>query len=214
LKVALYARVSKGIYQNPENQVMALEQWALANKHQVVGLYIDEISSRDTRPEKERVLRMFRMGEVDGIAFWSLDRWGRTLSELVLELEEFSKSDRVVVSLKEGIDLSSAAGRMFANMLAVFANFERDRIQERTLQGTCRARAQGKVLGRHPLDCGCGAVDKQGSRHNGQVKPMRDEHNVVVGWLYPGGRQVPIRRQIKPPMQNVGVGTDVSPKTD
>ena len=148
MKVALYARVSKALDQNPENQLLELRRWANAAGHMVVGEFVDEISSKDTRPEKERVLRLMRLGEVDGVAFWSLDRWGRTMSELVLELEEFSKSGKALVSLREGLDLSSAAGRLMANVLAAMANFERDRIAERTRLGLARARAQGKRLGR------------------------------------------------------------------
>lgn len=148
MKVALYARVSKALDQNPENQLIELRKWALNAGHQVIGEFVDEISSKDTRPEKEVVLKKMRLGECDGVAFWSLDRWGRTASELILELEEFSKSGKSLISLKEGIDLSTAAGRLMANMLAIMANFERDRIKERTLLGLARARAQGKTLGR------------------------------------------------------------------
>ena len=148
MKVALYARVSKALEQNPENQMIDLRKWAAAAGHVVAGEYVDEISSKDTRPNKEAVLRMLRLGEVDGVAFWSLDRWGRTMSELVLELEEFSKSGKALISLKEGLDLSSAAGRLMANVLAAMANFERDRIRERTMLGLARAKAQGKKLGR------------------------------------------------------------------
>jgi DNA invertase Pin-like site-specific DNA recombinase len=148
MKVALYARVSKVLQQNPENQLLELRRWALAASHEVVGEFVDEVSSKDTRPQKELVLKKLRLGEIGGVAFWSLDRWGRTMSELVLELEEFSKSGISMYSMKEGIDLSTAAGRLMANVLAAMANFERDRIRERTLLGLARARAQGKTLGR------------------------------------------------------------------
>jgi DNA invertase Pin-like site-specific DNA recombinase len=148
MKVALYARVSKALDQNPENQLIELRRWASASGHTVIGEYVDEISSKDTRPQKEQVLRMLRLGELDGVAFWCLDRWGRTASELILELEEFSQSGKSLISLKEGIDLSTAAGRLMSNLLAVFANFERERIRERTLLGLARAKAQGKHLGR------------------------------------------------------------------
>lgn len=148
MKVCLYARVSKALGQNPENQLIELRKWAKAANNEVEGEYIDEISSKDTRPNKELVLRKMRLGECDGVAFWSLDRWGRTASELIFELEEFSKSNKAIISLKEGIDLSTAAGRLMANMLAIMANFERDRIRERTLLGLARAKAQGKKLGR------------------------------------------------------------------
>jgi DNA invertase Pin-like site-specific DNA recombinase len=148
MRIAIYARVSKALEQNPENQLIALRSWAKAAGHIVEGEYLDEISSKDTRPQKEMVLRKLRLSEIDGVAFYALDRWGRSASELVFELEEFSKSGKSIISLKEGIDLSTAAGRMFANILAVMANFERDRIRERTLLGLARAKAQGKRLGR------------------------------------------------------------------
>jgi DNA invertase Pin-like site-specific DNA recombinase len=134
--------------QDPQNQLIELRKWAANAKHEVIGEFVDEVSSKDTRPQKEIVLRKIRLGECDGVAFWSLDRWGRTASELIFELEEFSKSGKSIIALKEGIDLSTAAGRMMANMLAIMANFERDRIRERTLLGLARARSQGKKLGR------------------------------------------------------------------
>lgn len=148
MKIALYARVSKAIEQNPENQLIELRRWAGNASHSIIGEFVDEISSKDTRPMKELVLKKMRLGECDGVAFVALDRWGRTTSELVLELEEFSKSGKAIISLKEGLDLSNAAGRLMANVLAAMANFERDRIRERTILGLARARAQGKKLGR------------------------------------------------------------------
>ena len=148
MKVALYARVSMAERQDPENQLIELRAWASRAGHEIEGEYIDLISSRDTRPQKEAVLKKLRLGEIDGVAFVALDRWGRNMSELVLELEEFSKSGKSLISLKEGLDLSTAAGRMMANVLAAMANFERDRTRERIMAGLARARAQGKKLGR------------------------------------------------------------------
>lgn len=156
MRIALYARVSKALEQNPENQLLELRRWASAMGHEVMGEFVDEVSSKDTRPQKEAVLKLLRRGEVQGVAFWSLDRWGRTMSELVLELEEFSKMGYVMFGHKEGLDLSSAAGRLMANVLAAMANFERDRLREWTLLGLSAARARGKRLGRHPANCTCG----------------------------------------------------------
>jgi putative DNA-invertase from lambdoid prophage Rac len=148
MKIALYARVSKALEQNPENQLLELRRWAAAFGHEVVGEYIDEISSRDTRPQKEEVLKLIRQGRAQGVAFWALDRWGRSMSELVMELEEFSKAGYIMYSHKDGLDLSTAAGRLMAHVLAAMANFERDRLSERTHLGLARARALGKTLGR------------------------------------------------------------------
>jgi DNA invertase Pin-like site-specific DNA recombinase len=148
MRLALYARVSKAIEQNPENQLIELRRFANSAGHTIIGEYVDEISSRDTRPQKEEVLKMLRLGTIDGVAFYALDRWGRNMSELVMELEEFSKSGKALISIKEGLDLSNAAGRLMANVLAAMANFERDRISERTKLGLARARAWGTKLGR------------------------------------------------------------------
>ena len=148
MKVALYARVSKALEQNPENQLIDLRRWAAAMGHEVVGEYKDEISSKDTRPAKEEVLKLIRQGKAQGVAFWALDRWGRSMGELVLELEEFSQKGYIMYSHREGLDLSTAAGRLMANVLAAMANFERDRIRERTMLGLARARSLGKRFGR------------------------------------------------------------------
>ncbi len=148
MKAALYARVSKGEEQNPENQLLMLRDWATKKGVQVEGEFVDRASSRDTRPQKEEVLRLARLGMIDAIAFVSLDRWGRNMGELVLEIEEFTMRKVQLVSLKEGLTFDDAAGVLLAHILAAFANFERERIRERTKWGLARARAQGKTLGR------------------------------------------------------------------
>lgn len=153
MRLILYARVSKALEQSPENQLIPLRAFAKQAQHSVIGEFVDEISSRDTRPQKEAVLKMLRMNLADGVAFLALDRWGRTISELVLELEEFSKNGKSLISLREGLDYTSAVGKLQANMYAAFADYEREIIRERTLLGLARARAQGKTLGRprkHP----------------------------------------------------------------
>jgi DNA invertase Pin-like site-specific DNA recombinase len=148
MKVALYARVSKQLDQNPENQLIVLRKWASDAGYEVEGEYLDEISSKDTRPQKELVLKKLRRGEIDGVLFWCLDRWGRTMTELISEMEEFGNSKKMLMSYQEVLDLSTASGRLAANLLAALANFERDRIRERTMLGLARVKAQGKKLGR------------------------------------------------------------------
>jgi DNA invertase Pin-like site-specific DNA recombinase len=148
LRIALYARVSKGIYQNPENQLLELRRWAQQAGVEVEGEYVDEISSRDTRPQKEAILKKLRLGVIDGVAFYALDRWGRDMAELINDFNEARLRGWQLISLKEGLRFDTAAGMLYANILAAFANFERERIRERTYAGLARARAQGKKLGR------------------------------------------------------------------
>jgi DNA invertase Pin-like site-specific DNA recombinase len=139
--------------QNPLNQLLPLREWAKNAKFdndpvEIVGEFVDEISSKDTRPDKEKVLKMLRLGEIEGVAFIRLERWGRTTSELVSEFEEAIEKKWSLISLKESLNLNTSEGRLYARLLAMFAEFERDRIRERTIEGLLRARAQGKILGR------------------------------------------------------------------
>lgn len=148
MRVALYARVSMALKQTPENQLIELKKWAERSKAEIEGVYVDETTSKDTRPQKELVLKKLRMREVDGVVFWAFDRWGRTMQEMTADIAEFAEMNWLMVSLKEGFDLSTPAGRLMAHVLAAMNNFERDMIHERVMLGLARARAQGKKLGR------------------------------------------------------------------
>ena len=88
MKLALYARVSKAGDQTAENQLIQLRKWAASQEYEIEGEYVDETSSRDTRPQKEIVLCKLRDRTIQGVAFVSLDRWARSMRELVLEFEE------------------------------------------------------------------------------------------------------------------------------
>ena len=79
---------------------------------------------------------------------WRLDRWGRSVTDLLATLQELEHLGVGFVSLTEALDLTTPAGRAMAAMLAVFAAFEREVLQERTRAGLAHARANGKRLGR------------------------------------------------------------------
>ena len=106
------------------------------------------MSSRKTRPKKAELLQRLRRREVDAFLIWKLDRWARSSQELALEVEELFNKNIQFISLSDNIDLSTATGKLQFTILAAFAQFERDLIRERTLEGIRRARMQGKHLGR------------------------------------------------------------------
>jgi len=200
----LYARVSKGDDQDAETQLLELRRWAKA-KGTKAREVSDEISSRDRRPNKEEVLRLARVGLVSRIVVVRLDRWGRSLNELIPELGELSEKGVEFVSLREGLRWDTAAGRLHAHLLSIFANFERDLIRERTLAGLARSRSQGKISGRHPVGCGCGARPEGRPAHDGSVAPIR-KGNEIVGWRFPDGREVP-RTSRSNPLRPEGAGS-------
>lgn len=147
-KVALYARVST-TDQTCENQLLELRRYAEARCWQTVE-YVDHAvsGSKDRRPALDQLTADVRRHKVGAVVCWRLDRLGRNLRHLVLLLDEWQARGVSFVTLGEGIDTSTAAGRLVAGVLGSIAEFERARIQERIHAGLARARAQGKRLGR------------------------------------------------------------------
>lgn len=145
---AIYARVST-FDQEPENQLTELRRYAAARGWTVVEFVDRGISgAKDRRPALDAMLVAVRRRKVDVVICWRLDRLGRNLRHLVVLLEELSALGVGFVSLGEGLDLTTPAGRLQMAVLGAIAQFERERIAERVRAGLARARAQGKRLGR------------------------------------------------------------------
>jgi putative DNA-invertase from lambdoid prophage Rac len=150
MKAALYARVSTHDQQMLPLQLKAMREyvkkrgWTIAQQIKEIG------SGAKTRPQREELLKTPRRREIDVIIVWRLDRWGRSLADLVSTLKELSDLSVSFVSLTEAIDLTTPSGRALAGMLAVFAEFERDILCERVKAGIAQAREQGKRHGRPP----------------------------------------------------------------
>ena len=150
MRVAVYARVST-VEQTCENQLLELRRYVAARGWTAVE-YVDQgvSGSRDKRPALDRLTADVRRHKVDAVVCWRLDRLGRNLRHLVLLLDEWQARGVAFVTLGEGIDTSTAAGRLVAGVLGSIAEFERARIQERIRAALARARAQGTRLGRRP----------------------------------------------------------------
>ena len=146
--VALYARVSTQD-QTCENQLLELRRYAEARGWQTVE-YVDHAvsGSKDRRPALDQLAADVKRHKVAAVACWRLDRLGRNLRHLVLLLDEWQARGVAFVTLGEGIDTSTPAGRLVAGVLGSIAEFERSRIQERIHAGLARARAHGTRLGR------------------------------------------------------------------
>jgi DNA invertase Pin-like site-specific DNA recombinase len=105
-------------------------------------------SGAKQRPAREALLRAARRREVDVVVVWRLDRWGRSLPDLVVTLRELIELGVGFVSLTEALDLTTPTGRAMAGMLAVFAEFEREVLRERVRAGIAQARREGRPHGR------------------------------------------------------------------
>lgn len=148
LNAALYARVSTHEQQTLPMQLKQMREYA-KKRAWTISHKIEEIGSgAKVRPQREEILRLARQRKIDVIIVWRLDRWGRSVSDLIGTLRELTDIGVGFVSLTEALDLTTPAGRAMAGMLAVFAEFERDILRERVKAGIAHARQQGKAHGR------------------------------------------------------------------
>ena len=153
LRAGLYARVSTNDQQTLPMQNRAMREYA-GRRGWTIALQVREVNSGAAKREaREKVLEAARRREIDVVLVWRLDRWGRSVTDLLATLQELEHLGVGFVSLTEALDLTTAAGRAMAAILAVFASFEREILQERTRAGLAQARLNGQRLGR-PLTAG------------------------------------------------------------
>lgn len=150
-RVAMYTRVSTTL-QDTQPQIHALEIVCRNHDWNIVGRYEDQAVSGSVAPDKRAQLKALLEAatrrEFDRVVVWSVDRLGRSLRDLVLILKQLEDKRIEIYSHSQGIDTSTAMGRMMWQFLGVFSEFEREMIRERVRMGLDRARAAGKSLGR------------------------------------------------------------------
>src|SRR6059036_3468435 len=147
-RAGLYARVSTNDQQTLLMQSRALREYA-ARRGWTITVQIREVGSGAAKREaREKLLESARRREIDVVLVWRLDRWGRSLADLLATLQELEHLGVGFVPLNEALDLTTPAGRAMAALLAVFAAFEREILQERVRAGLAHARQNRKRLGR------------------------------------------------------------------
>jgi putative DNA-invertase from lambdoid prophage Rac len=150
LRVGIYARVSTLDQQTLPMQIRALREYAAKRDWAVVAQVKEVGSGAAARRLRQQLIEAARRRDLDVVLVWRLDRWGRSVADLVSTLQELTELGVGFVSLTEALDLTTPAGRAMAGLLAVFAQFEREIMRERVRAGLDHARQQGKRLGRPP----------------------------------------------------------------
>ena len=147
-KLALYCRVSlSNGSQTNENQKIRLIEYA-RSKEMDYDIYEETESSRKTRPVKQALLARLRKMDYSAVVVYRLDRWARSSTELILDTKELIDKGIGFISISDNLDFSTAAGKLHFQILSAFAEFERELIRERTIEGLRRAKLQGKQAGR------------------------------------------------------------------
>src|SRR5713101_1218597 len=147
-RAGLYARVSTNDQQTLPMQSRAMREYAARRGWSIV-LQVREVGSGAAqRQAREKLLAAARRRDIDVVLVWRLDRWGRSVTDLLATLQELEHLGVGFVSLTEALDLTTPAGRAMAGLLAVFAEFEREILRERVRAGLAQARQNGQRLGR------------------------------------------------------------------
>src|SRR6516165_7496669 len=187
MKAAVYARVST-VDQEPENQLAELRRYSSAREW-ASQEYVDRgvSGAKDRRPALDDLLRAARRRQFDVLVCWRLDRLGRNLRHLITLLDELQALGVAFVSLAEGIDATTPAGKLQMHILGAIAEFERERIRERVQAGLSRAKAQGKRLGRprrHPA-----AIEVPGGSVRDAATAWGVSKSTAARWIAAGASQ-------------------------
>src|SRR5882757_2193921 len=157
-RAGLYARVSTNDQQTIPLQIRSLREYA-ARRGWTIAIQVKEVGSgASERQLREKLLEAARRRQIDVVLVWRLDRWGRSVADLLATLQELDYLGVGFVSLTEALDLTTPAGRAMAGLLSVFSEFEREILRERTRAGLAHARQNGKQLGR-PMTAGLQAAE-------------------------------------------------------
>jgi putative DNA-invertase from lambdoid prophage Rac len=178
-RAALYARVSTHDQQTLPMQNRAMREYA-ARRGWTIAMQVKEVGSgASQRQMRDKLIEAARRRDIDVVLVWRLDRWGRSVTDLLATLQELEHLGVGFVSLTEALDLTTPAGRAMAAMLAVFAEFEREVLRERVRAGLAHARQTGKTLGR-PLTAGLKA-DRIQKLHRSGISKSQIARQLSIG---------------------------------
>ena len=159
MRTAIYCRVST-LDQNPETQLLDLQQLAAQRGFEVVKTFIDHgiSGTRARTPGLDEMLADARRGRFEVLLIWSCDRIARSTRHLLEVLDELTRLQIQFVSFREALDTSGALGRAVTVIIGAIAELERSLIVERVRAGMRRAKLEGRHIGRKPLQLDTTAI--------------------------------------------------------
>jgi putative DNA-invertase from lambdoid prophage Rac len=147
-RVGIYLRCSTD-HQSTDLQSLELRAYAASRGWTDLSVYEDRATGTNAnRAELKRLLADAKARKVDIVLVWKLDRFARSLKDLLTLLQELAEVGVDFISLRDQLDLTTAAGRLMAQLIGAFAEFEASLIKERVKAGLRAAKAKGKRLGR------------------------------------------------------------------
>lgn len=147
-KVAIYARVSTHDQKTLPIQIRKCSEYARSRGWKIDQKVREIGSGAKEKPLQKELIKDCRRRKVDIVIVWKLDRWGRSVSDIVSSLRELQELGIKFISITEALDFTTVTGRAMSGLLAVFSEFERELISERVKAGIHQARLNGVRLGR------------------------------------------------------------------
>lgn len=140
MKAGIYARVSTN-EQDMEKQIKELEDYCKRNNYDY-ELYADKgiSGSKDNRPEFNRLQEDIRLGKIDVVICYKIDRLSRSIQHFLHFFEELQNKGVNLISITQPIDTTTPSGRLLLQIISAFAEFEREMIKERVTFGKQRSK--------------------------------------------------------------------------
>jgi DNA invertase Pin-like site-specific DNA recombinase len=150
---AIYVRTSTADKQDPAGQEAELRSLVEKRGWKIFKVYRDHgfSGAKANRPAFDEMWADCRAGRISVVCVWALDRFGRSLKNLIEGLEELQRLGVDFVCLKQDLDSTSPAGRLLFHIVGAVAEFEHHLIRGRIAMGMKEARRKGKHIGRPPL---------------------------------------------------------------
>lgn len=174
--IAVYVRVSSNS-QDFASQEAELKRWASSQEKAVVWYKDKATGTNMTRPGMDKLIADITANKIEAVVCWRLDRLGRTAKGLVSLFDDLQNRKVNLVSLKEGLDLSTPSGRLMCTLLAGVASYETEVRKERQMAGISAAKAAGKTWG--------------GSEKGRRIK-LIDEHISIAKDMYANGKKIAV----------------------
>ena len=154
MRAALYARVSTvDKDQNPETQLRILREHAQARGWEVAGEFIDHASAADLRGRTAWRKLWDDAGSWDILVMTKIDRAWRSVLAMLTDVERLdARGKSFQAATQPDLHTGGAMGRLVLSIMGAFAEWERELIRERVLEGMARARAEGKPIGKRGPD--------------------------------------------------------------
>jgi len=146
--------------QDPNVQLRELREYCQRRGFEIAEEFVDKgiSGTRERRPALDNLMIACRKRLIDAVVVYRYDRFARSLRQLVNALEDFRSLDIDFISIHEGVDTSTANGRLVFGIFASIAEFERELIRDRVRSGLAAAKARGKHVGRPRIIVSASAV--------------------------------------------------------